>query len=67
MFCIEETRGRIQIKKTIVYIGPAVVDYNLTLCRLHESTSATLWQNRIYPSVRDFGFGLSAPMPYTAW
>jgi hypothetical protein len=45
-------------------MGPyAVVDYNLTLSRLHSRLQtllprATLCQSRLYPLVRDLGFGL---------
>jgi hypothetical protein len=48
-------------------MGPnAGVDYNLTLCRLqdiyHGQSNAridlNLIKSRLYPTVRDFGFGL---------
>jgi hypothetical protein len=51
-------------------MGPyAGVDSNLTLCRLQRSSTTmgnpmpestlTLCQSRLYPPVRDLGFGLS--------
>jgi hypothetical protein len=50
-------------------MGPyAEVDYNLTLCQLQSRANTftmglgnPLCQNRLYPPVRDFGFGLGYP------
>ncbi len=72
MICITRKlpyRGRIQRKTKTWCMGPYDrVDYNLTLCppqsRLQHiyhgvpSSTLTLCQSRLYPPVRDFGFGL---------